>query len=139
MNDTSDQFSLDSFLRDSVKFYLLGWQIVKKGVLKYWGLSFVLLCLFFAAFFFKALQTHSYFEGTSSYIKHYSHVKVYGDKLYDLEKVIANKETKTVAKLLEINEKIAEEIVFLHAKNIKGSPLNEDLTGLEVPFYIDIT
>lgn len=138
MESNSEHFSLDSFLRDAVKFYLSGWKTIKNGILTYWKFSLLLLCFIASVFFFKALNTHTYFEGTTSYIKHYSHVKIYGDKLFDLEKLIEINEAESVAQVLNIDKSIAEKIVYLHAKNIKGSPLNEDLTNMEVPFYIDI-
>ncbi|MGB1040157.1 MAG: hypothetical protein ACPGVD_04730 [Flavobacteriales bacterium] len=138
MEDSSQHFSFDSFLRETISFYLKLWSIVKKGIVSYWKHSLVLFIFFGLFFLFKARKTETYFDATSCYVKNFLPKKVYGDKLYDLEKMLKKSDYPSVARTLKISNNLSKTLISIEGKNIKGSPLHEDLTDMNVPFYIHV-
>jgi hypothetical protein len=63
--------------------------------------------------------------------------KIYGDRLYKLNKLVRNKEYGKVATYLNVDRKTAEQLTQIKGKNILGEDLTEDMNTDRIPFMIN--
>lgn len=136
MNLTESKFSIDSFARESVEFFIQVLRTIFFGFKNYWKIVIVLFVLFGSVFYLKSRNTKSYYESKASFTFNYVHKKVYGDMFFYLQKLVENDHNETLSEVLQLSPEIVKSISKLEAKNIVNSPLHQDFTFERIPFYL---
>ena len=133
-----ENISLNSLFRQTIEFYKKMIISFFKSLKKHWIYALVLLFIFGAFFAFKYTQTKTYSTVKIGYVFNCFNKKYYGDILHDLDRIVASRDYKKLAKLLNIEEHSAANILSLEARNIVNSKLHEDFTDEKIPFYVHL-
>lgn len=139
MISTEENITLTKFLKKTIEFYINIFVFSIKSILKYWIIPILLFILFSTLFYFQLKKAKTTFNASTSYSYNYLNKKVYGDLLYDIEKLVTNKEYVSISEKLNISIETSKSIISIKALNIVGKPLHEDFSELHVPFYIEVT
>ncbi len=114
------------------------WVMIKQSVKQYWYVSLV-VCLIFSFLAIKKYRaTEMFFKAKTSFNYNYLHKKFYGEQIVDLNDLLRYDKRDEVASLLNISKEEVSGLKLIHAVNIYGKPLHEDLTDVRVPFYIEL-
>lgn len=99
------------------------------------------ICIFAAialVFLYNRGKTEKY---TASFTVSYDDLvrKIYGDRLYKINRLIKQREYDKIAGYLSIDQKTAASLVEIKGKNILGENLTEDMNTDRIPFIINFT
>lgn len=129
---------LGLLIRQAIDYYKYLLMCFLKGLKKYWGYSVLLFVIFSFIFILKYTKTQTYSTVKLGYVFNSINKKYYGDLLFDLDQLVDLKEYNKLGDLLNIDTKLASNIVSLKAKNIVNSKLHEDFTEGKIPFYVHL-
>lgn len=133
-----NQPPLISFLKSVLAFYQTMLRFCVVSIKNFWYVSLLGLFITAAAFYYYATTKSDLYTGTASFTFGYLNKKVYGDRLFMLQRLVEQQQVSDLSKLLQIPVKSAKSIVSFHAKNVAGSPLQEDYTEQKYPFYTEV-
>jgi hypothetical protein len=133
-----NQPPLISFLKSVLAFYQTMLRFCVVSIKNFWYVSLLGLFITAAAFYYYASTKSDLYTGTASFTFRYLNKKVYGDRLFMVQRLVEQQQASDLAKLLQIPVKSAKSIVSFHAKNVAGSPLQEDYTEQKYPFYTEV-
>ncbi|MFA6261326.1 MAG: hypothetical protein WC760_07660 [Bacteroidia bacterium] len=66
------------------------------------------------------------------------HKKTYGEMIVLLNTYIQQGQTDVLKEELQVTQEAAQSLIYIHAANILGSPLQDDFTTERLPFYLKI-
>lgn len=133
-----NQSPLILFLKSVLAFYQSMFRFCIFSIKNFWYVSFISLFIAIAAIYYYSASQKDQFTGTASFTFNYLNKKVYGDRLFMVQRLVEQQQVSDLAKLLQIPVKSAKCIVSFQAKNVAGSPLQEDYTEQKYPFYTEV-
>ncbi len=133
-----NHFPLISFLKNVLAFYQSMLHFCVVSIKNFWYVSLLGLFITASIFYYFAATKSDLYTGTASFTFGYLNKKVYGDRLFMVQRLVEQQQTADLSKLLQIPIKSAKSIVSFHAKNVAGSPLQEDYTEQKYPFYTEV-
>lgn len=133
-----DQHPLILFFKNVLEFYKTVFRFIIVSIKNFWHVSLLGLFITAAAFYYYATTKSDLYTGTASFTFRYLNKKVYGDRLFLVQRLVEQQQVSDVSKLLKIPLKSAKSIVSFHAKNVAGSPLQDDYTEQKYPFYTEV-
>lgn len=136
-----DELSFSDFKKQmsGLRSFVRGTAVLALAALRRYYLAAILLLAVAGFLGFREYRNSKSFEAKASFVYIELQKKTYGEMLDKLQDMIKAGSGNRVAEALGISPERARHIISLHADNIYGSKLSEDITEKNQLFYVTVT